>query len=94
MATMIVKHRVANFDSWKQIFDEMDASRRAYGWTGLEVYRDASDPNVVTIVNHVKDLARAKEYGGSPDLRAAMQKGGVQGVPEISFLDDAEAKKY
>lgn len=25
---MIVKHRVASFDNWKAIFDEMEASRR------------------------------------------------------------------
>jgi quinol monooxygenase YgiN len=94
MATMIVKHRVANFESWKPLFDSMTAVRKEHGWTGHEVYRDANDPNLVTIVNHVRDIESAKRYGGSPALREAMARGGVQGPPDISFLDDTESKKY
>ena len=88
MATMIVKHRVANFESWKQVFDSMIATRAKFGWKSHRVLRDATDGNVVTVINHVKDLAGAKAYGASPDLREAMQRAGVQGAPEISFLED------
>ena len=91
MATMIVKHRVANFDKWKVAFDSMDKVRKEHGWTGYSVHRDATDPNVVVIVNRVKDLAGAKQYGGSPALREAMAHGGVQGPPEITFLSDVVA---
>jgi quinol monooxygenase YgiN len=94
MATMIVKHRVANFETWKVVFDQMEAARREHGWIGHEVYRDAGDANVVTIVNHMRDLAGAKRYGGSDALRAAMAKAGVQGPPDITFLDDAEQRAY
>jgi hypothetical protein len=94
MATMIVKHRVANFESWKKIFDEMGTVRAKHGWTGHLVLRDASDPNLVTIVNRMKSLDGAKAYGGSPDLRAAMQRAGVQGPPDISFCDDADEGRY
>jgi hypothetical protein len=48
----------------------------------------------VTIVNHVKDLAGAKRYGGSDALREAMKRGGVQGAPDVTFLEDAEDKTY
>jgi quinol monooxygenase YgiN len=94
MATMIVKHRVGNFETWKQIFDEMDPARRQHGWVGYDVLRDAADPNLVTIVNRVKDLAGAKAYGGSPELRAAMGRAGIQGAPDITFLEDAESRRY
>ncbi len=88
MATMIVKHRVGNFDQWKTVFDSLANTRAEHGWTGTTVHRDAADPNVVVIVNHVKSLEDAKKYGGSPTLREAMAKGGVQGAPEITFLND------
>jgi hypothetical protein len=88
MATMIVKHRVANFEKWKAAFDSLDKVRKDHGWIGSTVHRDATDPNLVVIVNHVKDLAGAKKYGGSDALRTAMANGGVQGVPEITFLND------
>lgn len=94
MATMIVKHRVASFEGWKKVFDEMEGLRREHGWTGHEVLRDAADPNVVVIVNHVRDLASAKRYGGSDVLRAGMARAGVQGPPDITFLDDADIKSY
>ena len=94
MATMIVKHRVADFANWKKVFDEMEGVRREHGWTGYEIYRDATDPNVVTIVNHMRDLAGAKQYGGSPALREAMGRAGVQGPPEIAFLAEAETRSY
>jgi antibiotic biosynthesis monooxygenase (ABM) superfamily enzyme len=93
MATMIVKHRVANFESWKAVFDEMNPVRAKFGWTGHIVLRDATDPNLVTIVNRMKTLENAKAYGGSPELRAGMQRAGVVGAPEISFCEDADEKK-
>jgi hypothetical protein len=94
MATMIVKHRVANFESWKKVFDEMVPVRTQHGWTGHRVLRDATDPNVVTIVNRMKTLDGAKSYGVSTELRAAMQRAGVQGPPELSFCEDAEDWTY
>ena len=94
MPTMIVKHRVANFEAWKKVFDGMEGTRRQHGWSAHEVYRDATDPNLVVIVNHMATAAGAKEYGGSPALREAMQTAGVLGPPEITVLDDADAKRY
>jgi quinol monooxygenase YgiN len=94
MAALIVRHRVANFEAWKKIFDEMEATRRQHGWIGHDLYRDANDPNLVTVVNHVRDLAGAKDYGMSPALREAMQRGGVLGAPDVTFLDDSEQRKY
>jgi hypothetical protein len=93
MATLIVKHRVANFEAWKKVFDEFIPVRAKHGWMGHLVLQDAADPNVVTIVNRVKTLDGAKAYGGSAELRAAMQRAGVQGAPDISFCEDAEEKK-
>ena len=94
MATLIVKHRVKNFETWKAVFDEMGALRARHGWTSHSVLRDAADPNLVTIVNRVASLEQAKAYGGSPELRAAMQRGGIDGAPEVTFLDDAEDRTY
>ena len=93
MATMIVKHRVANFENWKVAFDDMIPTRARFGWTGHLVLRDATDPNIVTIVNRMKTLDGAKAYGGSPELRAGMQRAGVVGAAEISFCEDADEKR-
>ena len=94
MPAMIVKHRVANFEKWKATFDEMDPTRQAHGWTGYSLLRDATDPNLIVIVNRMSDLGRAKAYGSSDALRTAMQNAGVLGVPEIQLLEDAEERRY
>jgi quinol monooxygenase YgiN len=93
-AALIVRHRVANFDKWKEVFDSFTPVRKEHGWLSAIVYRDATDPNMVTIVNRVKDLDGAKRYGSSNGLREAMQKAGVQGAPEIFFVEEAEDKRY
>lgn len=90
MATMLVRQRVANFDAWKRVFDQFETLREEHGFTGHSVHRDAIDPNVVVIVNHVRTMDDAKRYGASETLRDAMKEAGVQGVPEISFLTDVE----
>jgi hypothetical protein len=93
-AALIVRHRVADFEAWKAAFDSMEGIRRSHGWISAIVYRDATDPSVVTIVNRVRDLDGAKRYGASPELREGMQRAGVQGPPEIFFVDEVEERAY
>jgi quinol monooxygenase YgiN len=90
MATMLVKHRVANFDKWRKVFDRLEDLREKHGFVGHSVHRELSDPNVVVIVNRVRDMTEAKNYGASPELHEAMAEAGVQGPPEITFLNDVE----
>jgi hypothetical protein len=94
IAVLTVKHRVKNYETWKATFDEMEPVRRRHGWLSTQVLRDATDPNWVTIVNRVRSLEDAKAYGASPDLKAAMQKGGIEGAPEVAFLSEAETHSY
>jgi quinol monooxygenase YgiN len=93
-AALIVRHRVANFDAWKKVFDSMFDVRKKHGWLSAIVYRDATDPTVVTIINRVKDLDGAKRYGQSDELRQAMAKAGVQGPPEVFFAEEVEDRPY
>ena len=88
MATMIVRHRVANFEQWKSVFDSMEKTRLEHGWAGHTVHRDVADPNIVVVVGRVTSIEGAKRYGGSDALRSAMARAGVQGPAEFQFLDD------
>ncbi len=94
MASMFIKHRVADYAKWKTVFDEHEAVRREYGTTAHSLHRDADDPNVIIIAFRVSDLNRAKEFAGSDELRSAMERAGVQGPPEIWFAEDVEEKRY
>ncbi len=94
MASMFIKHRVADYAKWKPAFDEHEATRREYGATGHSLHRDADDPNVIIIAFRVSDLNRAREFAASDELRSAMEQAGVLGPPEIWFADDVEEKRY
>ena len=94
MASMFIKHRVADYARWKPVFDEHEAMRIEHGTTGHSLHRDADDPNVIIIAFRVNDLNRAKEFAGSEELRSAMERAGVLGPPEIWFADDVEEKRY
>jgi len=94
MPAMIVKLKVADFERWKSEFDQLETLRREHGWTAHEIYRDSAEPNTVIIVNHVPDLSRAKAYLGSDAVRSGVQRAGVQGPPEVWYLNDAEELRY
>ena len=94
MATMIVKMRVASFERWKTDFESMGAARAERGWLGHRVVRDATDPNIVTVISRVRELNSAKLYAQSAELREAMQRSGVQGAPDVSFCEDESERTY
>ena len=94
MASMFIKHRVADYAKWKTVFDEHEAMRIEYGTVGHSLHRDADDPNVIVIAFRVSDLNRAKAFAGSEELRSAMERAGVLGLPEIWFAEDVEEKRY
>jgi quinol monooxygenase YgiN len=94
VASMFIKHRVADFAKWKPVFDDHEGTRRESGVTAHSVHRDADDPNVVIIAFRVGSIARAREFVASPDLEAAMERAGVVGPPEIWFTEDIEHKNY
>ena len=94
MPSMFMRLRVADYEKWKQVFDEREDLRRQAGATAHSVHRDPDDPNVVTVALRVKDISRAREYAGSAELRSAMERAGLQGAPEIWFGEDIEDKHY
>jgi quinol monooxygenase YgiN len=88
MATMLIQHKVKNFADWKKVFDSAIKLRTSSGELSAQVYQDASDPSKVTTLNKWNSLANAQKFAQSPDLKAAMEKAGVQGPPSVSFLNE------
>jgi hypothetical protein len=89
VSTIIIRHRVADFDAWKPVFDEHGSVRREHGLTDHAVLRDEDDPNVVTLLLGTDDTARAREFFGSEGLREAMQSAGVVSQPDIWITNEA-----
>ena len=85
---LMIRHTVKDFTAWKTAFDTHRSKRVEAGLTDKHLLRSASDPNEVVILCEAKDLNRARAFCDSADLREAMQKAGVAGKPELSFLND------
>src|SRR5579872_1052876 len=89
MGTIVVHHKVKQFASWKAAYDKHAPARQAAGLSKDHVLQSVDDPNAVTIVMDFTDLAKAKAFASSPDLKAAMEAAGVVGKPEIHILNKA-----
>lgn len=87
MIRMFVRHRVTDFDSWKEGYVAFDAQRRAMGVRGDAVFRGAGDPEDVTIWHDFDDLAAGQSFLGSSELAAAMKNAGAVGEPHVWFVD-------
>jgi quinol monooxygenase YgiN len=88
MASMLIQHRVKDFAVWKNVFDSSAGLRASSGELSSQVFRNASDPNQVTVLNRWSSLAEAQKFAQSPELRAAMEKAGVEGPPSVTFLNE------
>ena len=69
MAHMIIRHKVADFDKWKPEFEDHRPVREAAGLRDLYLWRNADDPNETILLLEVSDVAKAREFSGSSDLK-------------------------
>ena len=77
--------KVKDYATWRAGYDGHEKNRVSAGITNGRVFRRAEDPNDVVILQDVADVAKARTWLGSDDLKAVMQKGGVIGSPSIRF---------
>ena len=94
MAKVIVQHHVADYDRWYAVFTEHEAVRRKHGATGHSITRSVADPNAIVIVNDFATLEGAQAFSQDPSLPAAMERGGVDGTPQVWIVEEAQAKQY
>jgi hypothetical protein len=90
MAYLIVHHKVQDYAKWKPMYDEHQPIRKANGVRCEQLLRSVDNPNDITLIFEVSDLNKAREFTRSEDLKEIMQKAGVIGMPDLSFLEEVE----
>ena len=83
MATLFVRHNVADYGKWRQVYDDFDAERRSMGVTSHGVYQLNGDPNDVTVYHEFATSEAAQAFAANPRLKEVMAQAGVQGVPTV-----------
>lgn len=88
MAHMLVRHKVADFDKWKSIYEDHRSVRESTGLKDLYLWRNEGDPSEVILLFEVSDVERAKAFASSPEAKEKMETAGVQEPPDIMFLSE------
>jgi antibiotic biosynthesis monooxygenase (ABM) superfamily enzyme len=89
MGYMLVRHSVKDYEAWKSEFDSVADLRRKFGERGYQILRqDNGSTNLVALFKW-DNLDNARRYASSPELKQAMERAGVIGKPEITFLEEA-----
>jgi hypothetical protein len=69
----------------KKAYDAFAPTQKKLGVAYKAVYQSADDPNDVTVVHDFHSLEKAKAFAASSGLKAAMEKSGVKGTPQIWY---------
>ena len=84
---MMVTHTVKDFDKWLTVFKAGDSLNKVFGLTNPGVGRGLDNDKFVVVFSTAADAQKAKDFGASPALKAAMGKAGVTSAPTISLVD-------
>lgn len=83
---VVVITEVADWTTWKTQFDAHEGMRKAAGILGHHLNRGHENPNLVSIYMAVSDVAKAKAFMASADLRRVMAEAGVKGAPTAIWM--------
>jgi hypothetical protein len=87
MATLIVNHRVKDYETWKVGFDSDEERRTGAGIRLITVGQKAGDAGNVYIVFDVADPSILPTFMADPVLQQRMQELGVISAPEAIVLE-------
>jgi len=65
--------------------DEVNRSKAGFKSTG--VYHSVDNANRITIIGEAPSLEAINGFMSNPELKAAMEKGGVIGIPDVKILN-------
>jgi quinol monooxygenase YgiN len=82
---LFVRHEVNDYAAWRKAFDAFRPESKKLGAVTAAVYQSVDNPNDVTVTHDFKSGDQAKAFAASPQLKEAMGKAGVKGVPQIWF---------
>ena len=77
--------KVKDFNAWRTSYNGHEKNRVSAGITNGRVFRSADEQNDVVILQDVADVAKARTWLGSDEMKTTMEKSGVLGSPSIRF---------
>ena len=78
MPYLLERHKVRDYDRWREVFDANSAGREAAGCRGARIFRNAEDPEVVVLFEW-DSLESARRRIESATLSRKFEEAGVSG---------------
>ena len=75
--TMLIRHRVADYPTWRAVYDSVEDLRQQHGGFGAEVLVYPADRQDVLVLHRFPTIEQAQSLAGSDQLRQAMTRAGV-----------------
>jgi heme-degrading monooxygenase HmoA len=91
MVHVLVRHKVSDYNRWKEAFDSHLNTRKRAGEIGFRLFHNADDPHDIFVLLDWQTADEARRFMNSDELRSAMEKAGVVGAAEIQYLEDARS---
>ncbi len=85
-ATLVVRHKVNDYATWRPVYDELEQLRAQHGCTAKRVMRLPDDTNDVLVTHDFPSVEQANSFATDPELKAGMQRAGVAGAPQIEIF--------
>jgi hypothetical protein len=89
MARLAVHIKVADYEIWRESFDDDKAARDEAGMRDVKVYCNADDDTDLTVVGEADDPHKVIAAVKSPEWRKKMSERGVQGEPHFFIAQPA-----
>ena len=87
----LVRHRVAEFDAWKKVYDDFAPIQADHGVHAHQILRSIENPNDVIVTHTFDSPEAARAFFAMPELKEAMSQGSVDADSvEISYLEEVE----
>jgi hypothetical protein len=85
-ATLVVRHTVNDYATWRPVYDELETLRVEHGCTDKKVLAAADNANDILITHDFPTVEQASAFAHDPALREGMERAGVAGAPRIEIF--------
>lgn len=86
-ATLVVRHTVNDYATWRPVYDELESLRLQHGCTDKRVLVSPEDGNDILITHDFPTVEQAGAFAHDPALREGMARAGVAGAPRIEIFE-------
>jgi len=86
-ATLTARHTVADYATWRKVYDEAEPIRARHGCVSHRVAHATDSGNDLFITHDFPTAQQAEAFASDPEFGAAMQRAGVTSAPRIEIFE-------